>query len=149
MPFPVIWPPPPVSGARSVRFFQSGVATANFVDNAWLFGSAASAHSPLPYVAPGSTATVNFGPVPGGGSNPNDAQPGASPPVGPPPSTPTVACRFHRVYNDGGGTLEVSYDGVTVHDLVLVSDAPHEYEDRMESGISVRGAGVSFRVVGW
>lgn len=38
--FPVGWPPRPSSGVRSLRFFVSGTATANYFDNAFLFKDA-------------------------------------------------------------------------------------------------------------
>lgn len=149
MPFPDGWPPRATSTVRSFRFFQAGATTADFADNAWLFSSAASANSPLPYVAPGSTLPVVVGPVAGGGRDLHDAHNGQAVPVA--QFTP----RFCRVYNDTAGpnvTIQVSYDGTNVHDEILAGEV-HEYEDRHEGGISFRikpthGA-AAFRVVAW
>jgi hypothetical protein len=44
MPFPANgWPPRPASAARTFRFFESGTGTANFSDNAFLFGKGGQA----------------------------------------------------------------------------------------------------------
>jgi len=40
MPFPAGWPPRPASSRRSLRFYATGTASANFEDNAFLFRDA-------------------------------------------------------------------------------------------------------------
>jgi len=40
MPFPLGWPPRPATSVRSLRFYVTGTATANFRDNAFLFRDA-------------------------------------------------------------------------------------------------------------
>jgi hypothetical protein len=146
MPFPEGWPPKATSTFRSVRVFASGTTTANYSDNAWLFGSFPSANQPLPYVAPGSTAPVVIPSVWGGGRDPHDTLDGV--PLG----VPSTACRFFRIYNDGTGVIQVSFDGTNVHDEVYANEV-HEYEDRAETGVSLRikpaSSASDFRVVGW
>lgn len=48
-----------------------------------------------------------------------------------------------RVYNAGPGALEVSFDGVNVHGVVL-ANTDAIFRDRHESGISVRRAVPTF-----
>ncbi len=45
--FPIGWPPRPASSVRSVRFFISGTATANFSENAYLFTSGNKAYATI------------------------------------------------------------------------------------------------------
>lgn len=53
-----------------------------------------------------------------------------------------------RVCNDGGGVLEFSFDGNTVHGKLLAGETV-VYRDRIEAGISVRGVGVTYRIEAW
>jgi hypothetical protein len=150
MAFPVGWPPKPTDTIRSFRFYQSGTTTANFSDNAWLFGDAATVNQPLPYVAPGSLAPVVVPQSWGGGQNPNDAANGVAVPKR------TLVGRFFRIYNDAaagsGAIIEFSFDGTTVHGTVY-ENSVNEYEDRAESGLCIRTkfgtANSPFRVEGW
>jgi hypothetical protein len=146
MPFPPNWPPKATNSARSVRVFQKGITTAFFADNGYLFGSYAMVNQPLPYVAPGSLAPVVVPPVAGGGQAPQDAAGGVALPV------PNVACKIFKVYNDGAGVIEISFDGVNVHDEILAGQM-HEYQDRMECGVALRfpaaGVASAFRLAGW
>lgn len=148
MPFPEGWPPRAPAGYSRIRFFKEGALTADFADNAWMFSSM-SPNKALPYVAPGSTAPVDLSPgVSGGGRDPHDAYNGV------PVQVATLVPRFLVVWNDGalgsGVILEVSFDGVVVHDVLLATEN-HSYEDRLESGISVRTRGVvgPFRVIAY
>jgi len=157
MPFPPGWPPGATSTFRSIRFFQTGLTTANFSDNAWLFGSAVSANKPLPYLAPGSLAQIDVPPVAGGGQAPQDAMGGIALPV------PHVTCRFVWLFNDGPvGIMEVSFDGIAVHDEITIFDLAGQspavtglrlYEDRQEGGLSVRfkpgSVASTYRIIGW
>lgn len=145
MPFPAGWPPRAPSGTRSLRFFRSGNATADFSDNAFLFSEAGSnAYVPLPYVAPGSSLPVSIGVTPSGtGQIPQDANP-----VNGPAPHPMVWSRCIRVKNDGAANLEFSFNGTDSHGLVRAGEERF-YWDRIESGISVRGAGVAFRIEAW
>jgi hypothetical protein len=136
--------------------FFTGTTSANFSDNAILFGSFASANQPLPYLKPGSTATIVVPPVAGGGQAPEDAKGGVA--LGP----PFVTCRFLWIYNDGPGIMQVSWDGTNVHDEIQLNDVGggpggvaswHQYEDLKEGGCAVRfkpaNAPSLFRIVGW
>ena len=155
MAFPDGWPPRGTNTVRSVRVFATGDTTALFSDNAILFGDYPSANVPLPYLAPGSTATIVVPPVPGGGRSPYDAMGGVQVPK------PHITCRMLYVYNDGPGIIEVSFDGVNVHDEIRLDDtgggpnttAYHQYEDRQEGGIALRIKPASvashFRICGW
>lgn len=135
MPFPEGWPPQAPAGYSRLRFFREAATTLLFADRAWLFW-VDQANKALPYVAPGSTAPVNIGPGSvGGGRDPHDAQGGLPVPV------PVVTARFIYVWNDSpigtGAVVEVSFDGSAVHDAIYDTEV-HVYEDRRESGISVR-----------
>jgi len=148
MPLPVGWPPRAPAGYSRLRFFKEGVLTVAYADNAWMFSSM-SPNKAMPYVAPGSTAVVNLSPgVSGGGQDPHDAYNGVAVEV------PILVPRFCFVWNDGatgsGVILEVSYDGVVLHDVILAQEV-HVYEDRRESGISIRTRGVvgPFRVLAY
>jgi len=135
MAFPPGWPPRAPAGYARIRFYRAGMTTAAFIDNAWMFSSE-MANMALPYVAPGSTAPVDLRPgVIGGGRDPHDAVNGVEVPV------PIAVPRFMYVWNDmpfaTGSILQVSFDGVNVHDEIY-DDEVHIYEDRRESGISLR-----------
>lgn len=150
MPFPEGWPPRSPAGYARLRFFREATTTLQFQDNAWMFSSE-QANMALPYVAPGSTAPVTISPgAVGGGRDPHDAADGVRVPV------PVVVSRTIFVRNDSpigtGSALEISFDGTNVHS-VLYDDEVRFYEDRRESGISVRSrAGTPltpFRVEAW
>lgn len=144
MAFPAGWPPRVASSYRSIRFFATGTSTANFSDTAYLFADQASAntYTPLPYVAPGQNTPVQLGNPPmGGGMNANDSSPTASP-------QHMIFAHAIRIFNDGGANLEISFDGVNVHGVVKAAESLL-YLSRHEAGISVRGAGVPFRIEAW
>lgn len=135
MPFPEGWPPRAPAGYARIRFYRDGTTTLAFADNAWMFSSE-MANLAMPYVAPGSSDPVNLSPgVIGGGRDPHDAQGGVAVPV------PIAVPKFMFVWNDSpiatGAVLEVSFDGTAVHDR-LYDNEVRVYEDRRESGISVR-----------
>jgi hypothetical protein len=149
MPFPEGWPPRAVSSKRGLRFYRTGTSTASFEDNAWFFGSSLGAHQPLPYVKPGSLDPVFVGTVAGGGRDPRDTA------LGERPGIPITCPRFCLVFNDeeeGGGVLQVSWDGVDVH-MEVFPQQEWTVEDILEGGISVRtrpgDADCAFRVVAW
>lgn len=144
MAFPVGWPPRVASSYRSIRFFLAGTGTANFSDNAYLFSDQAAANTyvPLPYVAPGQNTPVQLGPPPlGGGMNANDSDPTASPQT-------MIWSNSIRIMNDGATDLEFSFDGTNVHGVVKPAEVML-YPYRHEAGISIRGAGVDFRIEAW
>lgn len=146
MAFPQGWPPRPASGVRSIRFFQSGNATANFSDNAYLFidGVSADTYTKTPVVAPGDLTPVAFG----------DLTRGGGPAGGSPNSDPVTKASMWAntivVYNDSGNDLDISFDGSNVHDRILAAETPkyHLYRNRHEAGIAVKGAG-AFRIAAW
>lgn len=136
MPFPAGFPPRSPSNRRSIRFYVSGSATANFDDSAYIFAqdTGANTYTPLPIIAPGDVTTpVHVG--------------SPSSPV----STDAELLVFSgsiRIYNDGGGDLEFSFDGTNVQGVVKASkDALYNF--RYEAGIAVRGAGIAFRIEAW
>lgn len=145
MALPPGWPPRPATNHRSIRFYKSGLATANFADNAYLFYDSPSAntYTTSPIVPPGSLVPVALG----------DATKGGTPAIGPdttdPGYKPMIWANTMMIFNDGGADLEISFDGTNVHDKVTIADKVHVCRNRHEAGISVRGAGASFRVVAW
>lgn len=160
MPFPTSgWPPRPASGVRSIRFFVSGTATANWSDNAYLFidDAGANTYEPMPYVAPGSTTPVQVGtrtspgtPM-GGGSDPRDVLPGDT--LG--HVKAQIWANNIRICNDGGADLEFSFAvtddmgaGALPVQGVLKPNEQVSYRNRYEAGIALRGAG-AFRVEAW
>ena len=147
MTLPAGWPPRPASGTRSIRFYQKiATTTGNFSDNAYLFaaGTGANPYTPLPYVAPGSTAPVSIGTPPiGSGRDAHDS--GADPALGTAEPASPVAMIWSRciiiVNNFSGATdLELSFDGTNVHGYVKAGEV-REYFDRIEAGIAVRFPG--------
>lgn len=158
MVLPVGWPPRAATNRRSIRFFVTGTATAAFADSAYLFSDQASANTfvPLPYVAPGQVANVKLGDLAAGGSPMGTGQdvhdanllaPAGEQEV----PHPMIWANTIRIFNDdgGGGALEISFDGVNVQGKIYKADGPIYYRNRFESGISVRGAGVVFRIEAW
>jgi hypothetical protein len=152
MPFPNGWPPPVASAMRSLRFFASGTATANYDDNAFLFASGAGAnpYTPLPYVAPGGEKTqVDIGKNPQGtGADPHDVDPSYPyPPADTPPPVPAIYSQGICIVADGGD-IKYSFDGVNDAGEVKAADLPHFYWGRHEAGIAIKGSG-NFRVIAW
>jgi hypothetical protein len=156
MALPVGWPPRPASGLRSIRYYLVGTATANFVDNAFLFADQATANTykPLPYVPPGGEGvTVALGDLAvsgspmGGGADPHDAisDPRYGPPV--PVPHPMLWCRVLRITSTSGA-LEFSFDGVVVHGRVGAG-LTVTYQERFEAGVALRGAGAGFVIEAW
>lgn len=145
------------TGRRSLRFFASGTATADYGDTAYLFinGAGANPFSPTPYVAPGAeTQVVNVGNqttgsgVPmGTGRNVHDVNQDLPFAIQPPPVALTWSQAI-RVCNDGGGNLYYSFDGTNDHGM-LKANEEFVYRHRYEAGICFRGAGVAFRVEAW
>lgn len=137
MPLPTSWPPLPASGRRSLRFYKTGTATANFADNAFIFGDAANLanpYTPSPVVQPGSNAVVNIGPPPTGtGITPGNPN-------------PMIWCDTLRI-TAVGGDVQFSFDGTNVHGIILTGTSA-VYRSRSESGIAVRGTG-TYHVEAW
>lgn len=152
MAFPTGWPPRrPRSTRRSLRFYVTDTATALFDDKAYLFIDDADAnpYTPLPYVAPGSSTPVELGSQPlGTGAAPQDANLSQTDPSKQALPKAAVWSGSIRICNDGGGTLEFSFDGTTVHGKLLANETVI-YRDRIESGIAVRGLGVTYRIEAW
>jgi hypothetical protein len=134
MPFPASWPPRPASGLHSIRFYATGIATANFSDNAFMFidGAGANPFTPLPEVTGGST-TVPLTPSGTGVAS------GGTP-------APQIWAQTIRVVSTGD--VEISFDGTNVHGKILAAEGMVIYRNRFESGIAIRGAG-TFRIEAW
>lgn len=143
MPFPAAWPPRISSSVRSIRFFKTGTATANFADSAFLFidGLGANTFSPAPFVAPGSNAVVNNPATPSGTGSGIPNSP-------PPPVAPMIWSSSIRIHNESSTPLEFSFDGVNVHGIVKQNEA-FTYWSRYEAGIAVRGNGAVYRIEAW
>lgn len=152
MAFPTGWPPrAPRSARRSLRFFVTDTATANFSDKAYLFidDAGANPYVPLPVVAPGSSTPVDLGSQPlGTGEAAVDANLSQTDPAKQALPKAAIWAQAIRVSNDGGGTLEVSFDGTNVHDVVPANKEVL-YQYRHECGIAVRGAAAVFRIAAW
>lgn len=158
MAFPTGWPPRPSSGVRSIRFYKTGTATANWSDNAYLFNDLAGANTflktpvvPAGSSGPGVTAQVGTNAVSGSPS-------GAGPVVDLPPGetnveVPMIWSNTIRICNDGGGTLEYSFaapdDASTLVHGKLLANESVVYRNRFEAGIALRGASAVFRVEAW
>lgn len=158
MVLPAGWPPRPASGRRSIRFYKSGTATADFADSAYLFSDVANANTfaPTPYVKPGSTAPVAVGDLTkggspmGGGVDVHDVDPTTSDTTKQPAPHNMIWAFGIKVINDGPGDLEISFDGTNVHGVVLAVEKYTLYWHRHEAGIAVRGAGgAAFRIEAW
>lgn len=148
--FPPTWPPGPPTGVRSIRVYITGTTTSNFVDSAYMFIDQVSANTftPLPVIAPGSTANVVVPINPwGGGRNPGNPDPTFG---SPPPPLAQIWCRGLVVHNTGGHDLVFSFDGNNIHGLVP-ANTTSIYYDRFESGISVQGSGgnTTFIIEAW
>lgn len=160
MAFPKGWPPRSCPSVRPLRFFASGDSTANFSDNAFLFGTDPVTGAPapsgnvsqLPNVPPGSTAPTTLGNPPVGGSSPVAANDGAV------PEGDIVAMRYAgyiQITNDSavvGDAIEISFDGTNVHGVIYNGET-RRYSDRHEAGVAVRtmptkGA-CAFRIEAW
>lgn len=143
MAFPTPWPPRPPSGIRSIRFFTSGTATANFSDRAYLFIDGSGANPFTPGVPTTTSEGVTNNPLTptGTGSQGVVSQLTAS-------ERPLIWSGNIRIFNDGNGDLEFSFDGVNVHGRLLKGEY-HMYRNRYEAGISVRGSGHAFRIEAW
>lgn len=152
MALPVGWPPRQSPDYRTLRFFKSSTSTANFADNAYLFGTdaagapvAAGNVTPMPYVEPGDTSPTNLANPPyGGGRDAHD--------------NTVVPMRYSgtiRIRNDSavpGDSIEFSFDGTNVHGEVKAGEDAW-YGSRYEAGIAVRTKAASghcvFRVEAW
>lgn len=161
MPFPTAgWPPrQPRAGARSLRVYISGTATANYSDNAYLFVDIAGAnpYSPTPVVMPGSSTPVTLPSQPmGTGAAATDVNHSQTDPALQPPPYHAIWSNSIRICNDGGNPLEFSFDatadsgaGATIHGKLLAAESVI-YRQRYESGIAIRSAlGTTFRVEAW
>ena len=162
------FPPPRCVGVRSLRVFKEGV-----VGSGSDFDTIAGTNSFLfydldpdyldPKIPPGATGTqVTFGsylkpgPPSGGGANPTTHR-GA--PQGIPNVAPKVAWHSYSISvtnaesGGGGKDLEISFDGVNVHGVVVAGET-RTYDVRREAGIALRPLGngaftVAYRVEAW
>lgn len=142
MAFPATWPPRRPSGTKSLRFYVTDTATANFVDKAYMFAeqTTANPHVPLPNVVPGSNTAVDVSNEAGTGL----ATPSSAGAAGPLAQIWAGNIRISVATAD----LEFSFDGVTVQGKVLAGESVI-YRQRFESGIAVRGAGAVYRIEAW
>lgn len=153
MPLPTGWPPRAPSGYRSVRVYLTGTTTVLFSDNAYLFSQVANANTftSLPVVPPGGErVNVIIPPTPwGSGPSNNNADPALNGAAGT-VSTPMIWCHSITIQNTSASDIEISFDGVNVHGYV-VANTTQTYSDRMEAGISLRGAGGvgTFKLEAW
>lgn len=142
MAFPPSWPPRYPSTSRTLRFYVTDTATANFADKAYMFAeqTTANPYTPLPVVQPGSNAVVVV---------PNTAGSGLATPTSTGAEGPVaqIWSSYIRI-SVSGAVLEYSFDGTTVHGQILAGESFLYYE-RRESGIAVRGAGAAFRIEAW
>lgn len=145
MAFPDAWPPRVATSVRSIRFFTSGTATANFSDRAFMFLDASNVMTPMPYVPPGGGPSgTNFvAPITPTGTGSQSVSMGITT-----TAKPQLWSGNIRVCNDGGAPLEFSFDGTAIHGRVLPGEQL-SYRNRYEAGIAVRGAGVAFRIEAW
>lgn len=171
MAFPTGWPPRAASGRRSIRFYRTGTATANYDSNAFLFGDDIGANTiaPTPYVAPGAVTPVHVGGVAydtaatppvygsgsptGGGQIPQDAAPrehANAPYTQEGSPKPMLWANTIVVRNKGAGNLLVSFDGTNDHARVNASEV-REFRNRYEAGIAVKGDGATpdFEIEAW
>lgn len=148
-------PRPP--GIRSMRFFVEGTATANFSDRAYNFSVPANGSvgdqslqvPPSPKVSPGQEVGSGRG-VSAVVSSPQGGQRDVAPASQSTPVTAQAAYAI-RISNDGSGVLELSFDGVSIHG-VLLSGETREWRRRFEPGVAVRGRSTdtpNFRIEAW
>jgi len=137
MAFPPSWPPSFPTNTRSLRFFVTDTATANFVDKAYMFAeqTGANPYAPLPVIQPGSNTTIAV---------PSASGTGRNSPTDPLAQIWSGAIRICATT----ANLEFSFDGTNVHGKVLAGEQ-FVYRGRFESGICVRGAGSVFRIEAW
>jgi hypothetical protein len=138
-----------------MRFFVAGTATADFADNAFNFavspasGDKSMMVPPSPVVRAGQEVASGF-PASAVVTSPMGGQ--AALPAAQSNPVTTQAASTIRIFNDGSGDLEISFDGEHVHGVVLGTDKVLEYRRRMETGIAVRGvssATPAFRIEAW
>lgn len=142
MAFPASWPPRVSSSVRSIRFYVTDTATANFVDKAYMFAeqAAANVYTPLPVIAPGSLTTINVPDIAGTGL----ATPSVSGVAGPLAQIWSGNIRITATTQ----SLEFSFDGTNVHGLVKAGESVI-YRQRYEAGIAVRGNLSVFTIEAW
>lgn len=151
MPFPTGWPPRSPSTLKSLRFYVTDTATANFSDRAYLFGNIATAnpYSPLPDVRPGEDVSapdyagphvVPAPPIGTGAARPDDLH-------------PMAWAETIEVINYGATKIFFSFDGTTVQGEVPPATAAAPgivvMRGRHEAGIAINGAGNAFTVMAW
>jgi hypothetical protein len=150
MAFPTGWPPRKGSGQASIRFYQTGTATAAYADNGYLFidGVGANPYTPLPYVRPGGDVSKKPTPVPtviptnpagtgaaGNGVNSSDAP------------KAMIWSETIRIQNTGLGLITFSFDGTNDHGTVPAGET-FTYSGRREAGIAIKGT-TDFTVEAW
>lgn len=141
---------------QNLRFYQEGNTTNAFSGNAFAFIDGAN-YTPLVASTPGSESPVIRGSsvkggVPIGGGETNPASPSRFLASGEPQKTaPTAWSRVIKVSNLGAVDLQVSFDGVNIHDIIAAGTS-ETYRERHEGGISVRhvgGVATAFRIKAW
>lgn len=145
------------SGRRSLRFFKTAAATANFADSAYNFavpgsgsGTDASLQVPPSVKVEAGDERGSGSPASGTVSTPMGGQRDVAPASQAAPVT-TQAAYAIRICNDGAGALEYSFNGTDVHGLIKANEQP-VYLQRYEPGIAVRGvagATPTFRIEAW
>lgn len=143
MPYPLHWPPRHATGRRSLRVYLTGTATANFADNAILFGDVAhpdwNPYTPEPVVPPGGArVNANFDSPMGGGVGLGDNQP-----------APMLWCQSIAI-TATTADLEISFadtDNTLVQGFIPAGQTKI-YRDRYEAGIAIRGGG-TFHLEAW
>jgi len=100
-----------------------------------LLAHPANPYAPLPVITSGVPTVVP--PVPFG----TGVATGGTP-------APMIWAQTFRICNDGGGTLEYSYDGTNVHGKLLATQQIIA-RCRSEAGIALRGLGAVYRVEAW
>lgn len=157
---------------RSLRFYVTAAATANYADRAYLFGDDVGAVfvAPLPFIRPGSLEPVHVGGVEvdtaavppvygsgspsGGGQVAGDAAPREhenAPYTQQASPKPMWSARVIRIKNAGAGALLFSFDGDNDHGLVAANET-REFRDRYEAGIAIKGVGgatPTFTIEAW
>ena len=150
MAFPTGWPPRISSGQASIRFYQTGTATANYDDNGYLFidGTGANPYTPLPYVRPGGDVSSKPTPPPtvvppnpagtgaaGNGVNSSDAP------------KAMIWSESILVQNTGAAILTISFNGTDDHGTIPAGET-RTFVGRREAGIAIKGSD-TFSIEAW
>jgi hypothetical protein len=146
MAFPTGWPPRPATHVRSIRFFVSGTATANYSDSAWIFAQQAGANpfQETPKIDPGDERTeAKVGDTTAGGSPLGG---GKDEPIHE-SAEPMIWAGTIMICNDGAAALQFSFDGTNDAGEVAAGEQ-HTFRNMHEAGIAVKGV-TDFRIFAW